>query len=69
MEAFRQRGDEVVGHGRTNSERQGDLDEPTETALIAEATATIVAHEGTPPAGWLGPWISESAVTSDTVSG
>lgn len=65
MDAFRRRGDEVVGHGRTNSERQGDLDEPAEAALIAEATATIVAHEGAPPAGWLGPWISESAVTPD----
>ncbi len=25
--AFRKRGDEIVGHGRTNSERQGELDE------------------------------------------
>ena len=65
MDAFRARGDEVVGHGRTNSERQGDMDEPAEAALIAEATATITAHEGAPPAGWLGPWISESAVTPD----
>ena len=35
MEAFRQRGDEVVAHGRTNSERQGVLEEAAERALIA----------------------------------
>lgn len=33
----RARGDEIVAHGRTNSERQGDLDEAAERALIAEA--------------------------------
>lgn len=65
MDAFRARGDEVVGHGRTNSERQGDMDEPTEAALIAEATATLTTHERMAPAGWLGPWISESAITPD----
>ena len=65
MDAFRARGDEVVGHGRTNSERQGDLGEAAEKALIADATATVAAHEGSAPAGWLGPWISQSAVTPD----
>ena len=63
--AFRARGDEIVGHGRTNSERQGLLPEPGERALIAEATARIAAAEGRPPRGWLGPWISESRVTPD----
>ena len=63
--AFRARGDEIVGHGRSNAERQGALDEAAEAALIAEATATIARHEGNPPAGWLGPWISHSRVTPD----
>lgn len=61
----RSRSDEIVAHGRTNSERQGDLDEAAEGALIAEATATITAHEGSAPEGWLGPWISETCVTPD----
>jgi peptidoglycan/xylan/chitin deacetylase (PgdA/CDA1 family) len=65
MDAFRARGDEVVGHGRTNSERQGDLDEAAEKALIADATTTVATHEGSAPAGWLGPWISQSPVTPD----
>ena len=30
---FRERGDEFVGHGRTNSERQIDMDEATERAM------------------------------------
>jgi peptidoglycan/xylan/chitin deacetylase (PgdA/CDA1 family) len=63
--AFRRRGDEIVGHGRTNAERQGILGEAAEAALIEEATATLARHEGRRPAGWLGPWISESPLTPD----
>jgi allantoinase len=66
--AFQTRGDEIVGHGRTNAERQGTLDEPAERALIAEATERIRREEGQAPAGWLGPWISESAVTPDLLA-
>lgn len=65
IERYRARGDEIVGHGRTNSERQGVLDEAQEKALIEEATAKIEANEGKRPAGWLGPWISQSALTPD----
>ncbi|MBI3707236.1 MAG: polysaccharide deacetylase family protein [Proteobacteria bacterium] len=63
--AFRGRGDEIVGHGRTNAERQGTLDAAAEAALIREATEVIARHEGKRPAGWLGPWISESQITPD----
>lgn len=66
--AHRARGDEIVGHGRTNSERQGVLDEAAERRLIAEATARIAKEEGAPPAGWLGPWISQSRVTPDLLA-
>ncbi len=62
---IRQRGDEVVGHGRTNSERQTDMDEATERALIRESTAVLAQHFGTPPGGWMGPWIAETGVTPD----
>ncbi|MCC7274591.1 MAG: polysaccharide deacetylase family protein [Alphaproteobacteria bacterium] len=65
LAAFRDRGDEMVGHGRTNSERQGVLDEEEERRLIVESTAMLARHEGRPPAGWLGPWISQSRVTPD----
>jgi allantoinase len=63
--AFRDRGDEIVGHGRSNSERQGVLDEATERALIEQCNAAIVAHGDGPPKGWLGPWISQSEATPD----
>jgi allantoinase len=65
MDAFRARGDEVLGHGRSNSERQGVLDEASEKALIDETSAVIAAAEGKSPGGWLGPWISQSLVTPD----
>lgn len=65
MEAVRARGDEIVGHGRTNAERQGVLAEAEEARLIGETTAVIAAFESKAPAGWLGPWISQSAVTPD----
>ena len=63
--AHRARGDEIAGHGITNSERQSTLSETEEAALIARATSAIKQAEGRPPAGWLSPWIAESALTPD----
>ena len=65
---FRVRGDEIAGHGRSNAERQSVLDEAAEAALIADATAAILRHEGRAPAGWLSPWIAESRVTPDLLA-
>ncbi len=66
--ACRARGDVIVGHGRTNAERQGVLGEADERALIAEATARLTEAEGRAPEGWLGPWISHSHVTPDLLA-
>jgi allantoinase len=66
--AHRARGDEIAGHGRTNSERQNALPEAEERALIAEATAAIAQHEGAAPRGWLSPWIAESHHTPDLLA-
>jgi allantoinase len=65
MAAHRARGDEVLGHGRTNAERQSVLDEAAETRLIAETTEVIARAEARAPQGWLSPWIAESRVTPD----
>jgi len=56
---------EIIGHGRTNSERQGTLTEAEELTLIGETTAAIEKHSGKRPQGWLGPWISQSLLTPD----
>jgi peptidoglycan/xylan/chitin deacetylase (PgdA/CDA1 family) len=66
--AHRARGDEIAGHGRSNSERQSTLSEAAERALIAESTAAITRHEGAAPRGWLSPWIAESHVTPDLLA-
>lgn len=63
--AFRERGDEIAAHGRTNSESQSGLDEEAERALIRQATDLIARHEGQRPRGWLGPWIAETPLTPD----
>jgi peptidoglycan/xylan/chitin deacetylase (PgdA/CDA1 family) len=68
MAAFRARGDEVVGHGRTNSERQSVLDRTAEAALIAETTDVLAQAEGVAPKGWLSPWIAESHHTPDLLA-
>jgi peptidoglycan/xylan/chitin deacetylase (PgdA/CDA1 family) len=67
FEAIRQRGDELVGHGRTNSERPGSRPEEEERNLITEATAAIARHEGRPPRGWMTPLQNESRVTPDLI--
>jgi peptidoglycan/xylan/chitin deacetylase (PgdA/CDA1 family) len=66
--AHRARADEIVGHGRTNAERQGSLDEAAERLLIGEATECVAKAEGRRPEGWLGPWISHSHVTPDLLA-
>jgi allantoinase len=62
---IRARGDEIVGHGRTNAERQGDLWELDEKRLIDDVTEEITKREGRPPKGWMGPAAAESNITPD----
>jgi len=64
-ERIRERGDEVVGHGRTNAERQDHLSEADEARLIAECSEGIAKHLGSRPRGWLGPYLAQSRVTLD----
>jgi allantoinase len=69
MDAFIQRGDELIGHGHTNAVHQGGLAEPDERVLLEYCRRRIADSQGgTAPAGWLSPWISESRVTSDLLS-
>lgn len=59
------RGDEIIGHGRTNAERQGQWWEADEAHMIAAVRDTILAKTGRAPRGWMGPWMSQSRVTPD----
>lgn len=68
VQAFRQRGDEIIGHGFSNAERQSVLSADDERAMVQAAVATLHAHEGKAPQGWLSPWIAESRVTPDLLT-
>ena len=59
------RGDELIGHGHTNSERQGEMTEMLEKALLKYCRERIEKQSGQKVQGWLSPWISESFVTPD----
>jgi len=60
IKAFSERGDEIVGHGRTNAERQVDMSPEQERTCIFESAALIEKHEGVRPKGWLAPYISQT---------
>jgi len=68
VERLNGRGDEYVGHGRSNAERQDVLWEEDEARLIGEATETIARLTGKRPEGWLGPGLAESRVTLDLLT-
>ncbi|MBV9782914.1 MAG: polysaccharide deacetylase family protein [Acidisphaera sp.] len=65
VERLNARGDEYIGHGRSNAERQDGLWEEDEARLIAECTEVLTRLAGRKPLGWLGPWIAQSACTLD----
>jgi peptidoglycan/xylan/chitin deacetylase (PgdA/CDA1 family) len=62
------RGDELIGHGHSNAERQGGLDEAAERALLLACRNCMQTASGQTPAGWLSPWISESLKTPDLLA-
>ncbi|MEO8524362.1 MAG: polysaccharide deacetylase family protein [Caldimonas sp.] len=60
------RKDELIAHGRSNAEAQGDWPRLAEREMLVacrERLAAIAA--GAPPQGWLSPWISESHDTPE----
>lgn len=66
--AFVARGDELVGHGHSNAERQAALDEAGERGLLQHCRELMHRHSGVAPRGWLSPWISESRLTPDLLA-
>ena len=62
------RGDEIVGHGHSNAERQDAFTEAEERRLLIDCRDRITRESGKAPRGWLSPWIAESLVTSDLLA-
>jgi allantoinase len=62
------RGDELVGHGHSNAERQGVLDEAAERELLVLCRDRMQTESGARVDGWLSPWISESRETPDLLA-
>ncbi|MFM8928832.1 MAG: polysaccharide deacetylase family protein [Betaproteobacteria bacterium] len=62
------RGDELVGHGHTNAERQGVWPQEQERQLLVDCRARMLAKSGQAAQGWLSPWISESHSTPDLLA-
>lgn len=68
FERIRQRGDEIIAHGRTNSENFNDFRwEADEERIIQEVTATFARHEGRPPKGWFSGGAYEHPWTPDLI--
>lgn len=68
MERIRERGDEIVAHGRTNSENLHDFRwEQDEARVIAEVTETFARNEGNAPKGWMGAGTYENPWTVDVL--
>lgn len=62
---IKERGDEMIGHGRTNSERQDGFSEEEERTLINHSAETIEEHWGQRPTGWLSSFLAETDATPD----
>ena len=66
VEKIKARGDDVLGHGRTNAETCcGRCGSTTRRAPSQECTEVIEKHVGVRPTGWMGPGALESNVTPD----
>lgn len=62
---LKERGDDIVGHGRSNAEVHRGMWESDEARAIAEISAAIAKAFGKPPTGWMGPGASENNITPD----
>ncbi|KRC80505.1 polysaccharide deacetylase [Achromobacter sp. Root83] len=65
LEPILKRGDEIIGHGRTNAEAQGHLWPADEARLLTEVREAILEHTGQTVRGWMGPWMSQSHQTPE----
>jgi hypothetical protein len=65
VEAYAARGDEIVGHGRTNAENLKDFLWEEDEARVIKEVADTFAAAGVPATGWMGAGAYENATTPD----
>ena len=65
VDALKARGDEFIGHGRTNAERHGHMWEADEKRFLQEIRDAIESASGKPPRGWMAPWMASTHHTPD----
>src|SRR5262249_8288888 len=65
IEKIKDRGDDVICHGRTTAETHTPFWEEDEARVVRECTDIIGQHLGRRPTGWMGPAALESKVTPD----
>ena len=65
IQKIKERGDDVLGHGRTNAELLKGMWEEDERNVIMECVEVIEKHIGVRPTGWMGAASLETSVTSD----
>ena len=63
---YRDRGDEMIGHGISNgTERPIDMSPEAEARMTREVTEMMTRADGVRPEGWLSPYLTPSPQTPD----
>ncbi len=65
IEAARNIGAEIVGHGLSNSDTLSGRGEADEAAYLRAVAERIRTQEGRPPGGWSSPWLAQTERTFD----
>ena len=68
LAAHVKRGDELIAHGRNQAERQIEMPLDQEREMIREVTETITRRSGMRPAGWMSPYLTPSANTTELIA-
>ena len=69
IERYRERGDELIGHGISNgTKRPIDMTIKEETDMVAEVTKIMTNADKKRPTGWLSSYLTPSAKTPDILA-
>ncbi len=68
LAAHVKRGDEMIAHGRNQAERQIEMTLEQEREMIGAVTQTIASRSGERPVGWMSPYLTPSANTTELIA-